>query len=792
MSRPLPPNPSLKQLKTQAKDLLKAHQAGDPEAIARIKESFPRLSDASPEEIRAARLCLRDAQLVVAREYGFANWAKLAAAFGESAKPPCSFCGRFQGQVQKILQGPSVHICDECVRTSRDFLRQEDLPGWATDSDERCSFCGISSSRVDMATGRDRGKTICANCLELCIGILESRPQDRASESPPAARSEPGRPACSICTRHHPEVRVFDLPGGELWVCNECVDACRRTLAEAPAGDWKKTPESTCGLCRRNASYSLELATTRDGRVCLCGECADLLHEIPQGEGKSAAEKEKNRVFSFFRKIAQQLAEKHRAGDPDALRRVETVLPGLRHLSPEEIRRAPLEPEEAYHVLIREFVPRKEKARDDFEHTYVGAMLDLTNGPPPRRPHRRFLEDHVEELLDAHRRGRPQAARRIKATLPNRTNTTLDGILQAPLSREDAQTLIACEYGLDSWPELLARDEIGHRYQQVRNDCHWLANCATRIATDLGHKYVGTEHVLLALIRGFSKEMPVVLDILNLDRQAMEKSIQDFFDSQNTREDSPAYNLFPLHERISTTSIKIAAEMGYSVLHSAHFLLALIEDPRSGAARILASNGVDYTGARKRIGRNAAKFDVAKSAATSAPGSRGISSDTYNQVMQYAREESAHLGHNYIGSEHLLLGIIRESNSKAIKVLTNLGIDLHALRDAIVDYVGPSGGSRPADEEVTQTVGEAVPWTPRAEQILMSAHSEAGEMAPSPRLAPPRPVDVEHLLVALLKEREGVAAQILAGFGVDYEMALRETQAVLEVDSVEDEGKDED
>ncbi len=138
--------------------------------------------------------------------------------------------------------------------------------------------------------------------------------------------------------------------------------------------------------------------------------------------------------------------------------------------------------------------------------------------------------------------------------------------------------------------------------------------------------------------------------------------------------------------------------------------------------------------------------------------------DGVKRVMQYAREESARLGHNYIGTEHLLLGIIKEGKGKAVNVLTNLGLNLETVKQSVEDYVATSGG--------TMTIGE-VPFTPRAKQILEVAANEAKEMKT-------QFVDVEHLLLALLKDKEGVAAQILAAFGVDYKTAMEETLAVIE------------
>ena len=75
----LPSNPSLEQLKQQAKDLCQGHRAGEPEVIARIKALHPQLTDASAEAITRASFRLSDAQLVIAREYQFESWNKLKA-----------------------------------------------------------------------------------------------------------------------------------------------------------------------------------------------------------------------------------------------------------------------------------------------------------------------------------------------------------------------------------------------------------------------------------------------------------------------------------------------------------------------------------------------------------------------------------------------------------------------------------------------------------------------------------------------------------------------------------------
>lgn len=139
-------------------------------------------------------------------------------------------------------------------------------------------------------------------------------------------------------------------------------------------------------------------------------------------------------------------------------------------------------------------------------------------------------------------------------------------------------------------------------------------------------------------------------------------------------------------------------------------------------------------------------------------------SDRVKRVMQLSREEAARLGHNYIGTEHLLLGIIREGKGSATTVLGNLGLNLDNIKQSIDDYVASSGSS--------MTMGE-VPFTPRAKQILEIAANEAKEMKS-------QFVRTSHLLLALLKDKDGVAAQILAAFGVDHKTAKEEVIDVLQ------------
>ena len=125
-------------------------------------------------------------------------------------------------------------------------------------------------------------------------------------------------------------------------------------------------------------------------------------------------------------------------------------------------------------------------------------------------------------------------------------------------------------------------------------------------------------------------------------------------------------------------------------------------------------------------------------------------------IMKYAKEEAVRLGHSYVGSEHLLLGIIKEGNGKAVRSITSLGCDLNELRVMIEDMVKPSGG--------TMTLGH-LPFTRRSERILRNTFTEATNLGVNI-------ADDYHLVLAILRENEGVACEVLNAYDVDYDLVM--------------------
>jgi len=122
-------------------------------------------------------------------------------------------------------------------------------------------------------------------------------------------------------------------------------------------------------------------------------------------------------------------------------------------------------------------------------------------------------------------------------------------------------------------------------------------------------------------------------------------------------------------------------------------------------------------------------------------------------IMRYAKEEAIRLGHSYVGSEHLLLGIIKQANGLSFKLFEIYSCDLDEMRSMIEDLIKTSGG--------TMTLGH-LPLTRRAERILRNTYKEATKL--NITIA-----DDEHLLLAILRESEGIAYDTLDAFSINYE-----------------------
>ena len=141
----------------------------------------------------------------------------------------------------------------------------------------------------------------------------------------------------------------------------------------------------------------------------------------------------------------------------------------------------------------------------------------------------------------------------------------------------------------------------------------------------------------------------------------------------------------------------------------------------------------------------------------------GNFSSKVRDVIQFSREEALRLGHDYIGTEHLILGIVRLGDGVAVRILKNLDCDLFKLKKTIEDTVRGTGGS--------VTIGN-IPLTKQAEKVLRITYLEA-------KLYKSDTIGTEHLLLSLLRDDENIAAQILQQFNISYDSVREELDLII-------------
>ncbi len=138
--------------------------------------------------------------------------------------------------------------------------------------------------------------------------------------------------------------------------------------------------------------------------------------------------------------------------------------------------------------------------------------------------------------------------------------------------------------------------------------------------------------------------------------------------------------------------------------------------------------------------------------------------DHVRRVLQLAREEAARLHNEHVGTEHILLGLIREGEGVGAAVLINLNVDLEEISRRIEETVKPGKAGAAA--------GPDLPYTSRAKKVLEFAMSEARELHHAY-------VGTEHLLLGVLREEKGIGAQVLREAGVTVEAARSEVLRLL-------------
>ncbi len=276
----------------------------------------------------------------------------------------------------------------------------------------------------------------------------------------------------------------------------------------------------------------------------------------------------------------------------------------------------------------------------------------------------------------------------------------------------------------------------------------------------LKHNYIGTEHILLGLLREEEGLTARVLDSLDITVERVRAQVVGIVGS-GQEVTSGQLPFTPRAKKVLELSLSEARALGHSSIDAEHIVLGLVREGAGVAGRVLTDLVADPGRVREEVLR---RLDVRPQTEPRPPdgiraqpdqvevggGNFERFSEPARQVVLLAQEEARVLKHNYFGTEHILLGLLREEEGLAARVLDSLDITVERVRAQVVGIVG-------SGQEVTS--GQ-LPFTPRAKKVLELASREA--LARGDRY-----VDTEHILLGLVRENGGVAARVLLDLDAD-------------------------
>lgn len=291
---------------------------------------------------------------------------------------------------------------------------------------------------------------------------------------------------------------------------------------------------------------------------------------------------------------------------------------------------------------------------------------------------------------------------------------------------------------------------------------------ARKEADRFNHNFVGTEHLLLGIIRLGQGVAVNVLQKLGFDLQSIRKEVEK---QVGTGPDQKIIGNIPYTPRVKkvlSLAAKEAKALSHTYVGTEHILMGLLREGDGVAARVLTSLGVKTDRTREEILKEldpnfAAEYILERQSLKpmtpaeieQAEQAQVLSEFTprAQQVLGFARKEADSFNHTYVGTEHLLLGLIRLGSGVAVTILKQLGMDLEATRKEVLKHVaaGPP-----------QKAYGHIPYTPPLKRALAYAAKEAHQLHHSY-------VGTEHVLLGILGLEEGIARKVFEAFKVDVE-----------------------
>jgi len=306
-------------------------------------------------------------------------------------------------------------------------------------------------------------------------------------------------------------------------------------------------------------------------------------------------------------------------------------------------------------------------------------------------------------------------------------------------------------------------------YERFTDRARKAMQLANQEAKRLHHEYIGTEHILLGLIKEGTGGAAIVLNNLDLDLKKIRQEVEKIVQSGPDIVTIGKLPQTPRARKAIQYSIDEARNLKHNYMDTEHLLLGLLREQEGVAAQVLMNLGLTLEKVREEVlallGHHMEPADC-KPEPTAPEAPRPVYelfTDRARKVMQLANQEAQRLNHEYIGTEHILLGLIKEGSGVAANVLKNLDVDLKKIRLEVekILHLGPH----------MPTIAK-LPMTLMAKNVLEYSIEEARNLNHNY-------VGTEHLLLGLLREPESVAADVLMHFGLTLDKVRDEVLALL-------------
>jgi ATP-dependent Clp protease ATP-binding subunit ClpA len=287
-------------------------------------------------------------------------------------------------------------------------------------------------------------------------------------------------------------------------------------------------------------------------------------------------------------------------------------------------------------------------------------------------------------------------------------------------------------------------------YETFTDRARKVMRLAHQEAQILSRDHIDTEHILLGLIKEASGVAAFVLKHFGFNLLEVRLEVARVVECDTDEPRTGKLPQTPLVKKVIEHAIEEARNLKHNYVGTEHLLLGLLRQQEGAAVEVLLKQGHRLGDIRQAV-LSVLGHDTPP---PKMQGSYGTFTGDARKAMQLANEEAQRLKHEYIGTEHILLGIIRQGSGIGVAILKKLGIKPEDVRQQIERIVQFGVGEFSAAR---------LRQTPKAKKVIEYAIEEAHQLNRSE-------VDSGHLLLGLAKETDGVAAQVLLAFGVSLEL----------------------